>query len=192
MATVNIGEKVFKRMTEHGLSFAELARKANCSDEHVRKIANGSTQVSLRIASGLSKALSVPLDWLADDAADWPPPASDEQKATDIVKELLASRGVGGDLTDDERQCLAAFRAMDEMARQKTLGFMGGVMASRSPVVPSRDVVTSPRAALPEVSPEDRRKVESIVSRAVDQVRERKSAGRQARASGAAPDRAVG
>jgi len=82
-----------------------------------------------RIDLGLKLAhlFGVPLDWLADDGQDWPPPKSDEQSAADIVKQALTNAGLAGELTDEETELLALIRAVGPAQRLLVRGVLMGL-----------------------------------------------------------------
>lgn len=108
-----------------GQSYATIGRVCGCSGEHVRRLEKGANP-SIRIGIALAKHFGISLDWLADDSAGWPPPASDQERAEDLVREALTSAGFTGELSDDERDLLAAWRRLGDRRRGELLGLATG------------------------------------------------------------------
>ena len=86
---MKLGEKI--RRLRAGRSYAEIARAGECSPPTVRDIEAGRTETpNLFLIARLSSYFDVPLDWLADETADFPPPSSPEKSAEAVVREALA------------------------------------------------------------------------------------------------------
>ena len=93
-------------------------------------------------------------DWLLDDSADWPPPATDQQSATELVLRALRREGLAGELTGDERQVLAGFRRLGDRQQGRVLGIIEGLAdaadgsdADVDPLPPhEREAITAVRA----------------------------------------------
>jgi len=77
-------EKLRKRVEDLGLNKSKAAREAGLPESTISNyLVKEESLPRIDIAAKIAKAIRVPLEWLADDAADWPPP---EMKA----KETLA------------------------------------------------------------------------------------------------------
>lgn len=63
---------------------AEIARAAGLSETMVSNYINRGSVPRADIALALSRALDVSLDWLADPAASWPPPAAAITSSNDL------------------------------------------------------------------------------------------------------------
>lgn len=128
-----IAEKLARLRARRGRSYVEVGAAARCSGQHVRRIERDGTVPSVSIALGIARLFGVPLDWLADDAADWPPPAVGERQAVvDVVERALESGGLAGELTDTERDVLSALRSLDPVGRAKAAGYVIGLAAGGS------------------------------------------------------------
>jgi len=126
---VRIGEKIERLRA--GTSYAAVARAAGCSEGNLRqleagKIASPRVELCLRIA----RHFGVPLDWLADEAQDWPPPASDDEQAAELVRGALVGAGLAGELTRDERELLSRYRSLSQRHRDRVLGLVIGLASS--------------------------------------------------------------
>lgn len=68
-------EKLRRRVDELGLNKAKAAREVGLPESTISNyLASDESLPRVDIAAKISKAIRVPLEWLADDAADWPPP----------------------------------------------------------------------------------------------------------------------
>ncbi len=112
-------------------SLAALAREVGIAPSNLNKILSGS-QTRFSTGLKLARVLGVPVDWLGDDDQDWPPPESDTGRASRLVEEALASKGLAGHLTRDESDLLSAFRSMPPDQQQKALYFVLGLSVSGS------------------------------------------------------------
>ncbi len=126
------GEKLARLRADRGLSYAEVAARVGCSGPHVRRLEKQGANASTLISLGIARLFAVPLDWLADDAQGWPPPTSDRQRAAELVERALTGGGLAGELTDAERDLLAAFRSMTPEQRSRALGYVIGMRAGGS------------------------------------------------------------
>gem|GEM_PF-3746937 len=113
-------------------SYASLAKAVGCSSSNMHKIAREGGRPGFALGVKLARRFAVPPEWLADDAADWPPPAGDEQKAADIVRDALEGAGLAGDLDPDEREMMAAYRRLPTALRPKAAGYVIGLAAGGS------------------------------------------------------------
>ncbi|MFW6153660.1 MAG: helix-turn-helix domain-containing protein [Planctomycetota bacterium] len=112
-----------------GRSNAELGKAAGCSATTIHNIARAGRQPSFAVGVRLARALGVAADWLGDDAQDWPPPPSMEDKTAAIVRQALESRGMIGELSDDERALLSAWRQLGAEGRAELRGYLRGLQA---------------------------------------------------------------
>lgn len=67
-------EKLRRLLAEKGWPQAELARKASVCPSNLSNIFHRANNPQLSTALRIARALDVPLEWLADDAQEWPPP----------------------------------------------------------------------------------------------------------------------
>lgn len=109
-----------------GQSLRDIATAVSCSPENIRSILSGESEPKLQLGMRLADHLGVPLDWLADDAADWPPPASQDERIIDTVRAAMAT---AVDLPADERELLRSYRALDRQRRDRALGLVIGMAA---------------------------------------------------------------
>ncbi|NLF30063.1 MAG: helix-turn-helix transcriptional regulator [Planctomycetes bacterium] len=142
-----------------GLSNAELGKAAGCSATNIHSIARAGRQPSFAVGVRLARALGVPADWLGDDAQDWPPPPSMEDQTAALVRQALESRGMMGELADEERELLSAWRQLGPEGRAELRGYIRGLHSGTQ----------APETAL---SPKDRellRRVKAILADSPDQ-----------------------
>jgi transcriptional regulator with XRE-family HTH domain len=66
-------EKLFQKSLQLGLNGQKLARKSDVSDSEISRIMNGKSLPGLENAIALARAVSVSLDYLADDTLDAEP-----------------------------------------------------------------------------------------------------------------------
>ncbi len=108
--------------------YSKIARAVGRSTNAIRDIELGKTaDPSISLVRKLADHFQVPIDWLSDDSQDYPPPATDKDRATGLVEQALASAGLAGDMTGDERELLAAFRTMPEKLQMVALGYIIGL-----------------------------------------------------------------
>ena len=68
-------EKLRRRVDDLGLNKARAARDVGLPESTISNyLATDESLPRIDIAAKIAKAIHVPLQWLADDAADWPPP----------------------------------------------------------------------------------------------------------------------
>lgn len=93
---MNHAQKIKKLLDDRGWSASELARRAGLSQRSVAYIIKGAREPGVRTARLIANALGVGVDWLFDDAADWPPPraGSDTRVIPDalLIEEVLQRR----------------------------------------------------------------------------------------------------
>lgn len=112
------------------MSVRSLARKIGRTDRTVAVLERGETQdTKVSIVFDIARLFGVPLEWLADDEQDWPPPRSDEQTAADLVKRALAGAGLPGKLDPLEAEILTMIRSLHPaqkfLAKGMILGLSG-------------------------------------------------------------------
>jgi len=129
---MNLGAKV--RRLRSGRSFASVSRVVGCSPGALRQLEAGAiTSPRVSVLLSLSREFGVSLDWLADDSADWPPPAvTDRQAATEAVERVLAAGGLAGELTDDEREIVSVWRSLSTVLRARASGYVIGLATGGS------------------------------------------------------------
>lgn len=121
---MELADKV--RRARAGRSYAEIARAVGCTPANIRKIEAEASQPGFVLGVRLAWALNVPADWLADDSADWPPPVSDQARAEGLVRKALTGAGLVGELSEDERDLLAAWRRLSDRRRGELQGLATG------------------------------------------------------------------
>jgi transcriptional regulator with XRE-family HTH domain len=122
---VDLAEKI-KRLRD-GRPIQVQAKLIGTTEGSLRQIEGGkirSPRSSLLLS--IARHFKVPLDWLADDKAGWPPPATEGEKASEIVEFALSKAGLIGKLSSDERDLLAAFRQLPSGERGRLLGYAQG------------------------------------------------------------------
>ena len=125
---VRFGEKI--RHLRQGQSYAVVAEAVGCSEGALRQIEAGRIKApKIDLCAKLARYFGVPLDWLADDEQDWPPPKPPEEQAADVVREALSRGGLAGELSREERELLAAWRSLPEPLKAKALGYVTGLLA---------------------------------------------------------------
>ena len=108
---MKLSEKVTRLRAHH--SYAEVARALKCSSPTIRDIESGRTENPRSdLAFGLGKYFGVPLEWLLDDEADWPPPAPVDLDSRIIrtVHDALVADSQRDALTLDEGELLVQLR----------------------------------------------------------------------------------
>lgn len=129
MASVKLGEKL--QRLRGGTSYAEIGRAARCSAPTIRNIeAGGTLEPSVALVARLATHFGVSLDWLADESQGWPPPASDDEQAAELVRGALVGAGLAGELTRDERELLSRYRSLSQRHRDRVLGLVIGLASS--------------------------------------------------------------
>lgn len=123
---MELGKKISR--LRGNLPYAEIGRVGDCSAPTIRDIESGFRKdTSVRLVARLARYFNVPLDWLADDSQDWPPPEDDRRKASEMIERVLSGAGLAGDLSNDEREILANWRRLDHPLRQKVIGYVIGL-----------------------------------------------------------------
>jgi len=130
---MTLGEKLSR--LRQGRGYAEVARAAECSAPTIRELEAGvRSDPSVRIIARLARFFGVPLDWLADDTQDWPPPATEGEKTLRLIESVLTDSGLTGKLTEPEMQFLSLIRSLPDDLRQRfidrSLGYADGLLAS--------------------------------------------------------------
>lgn len=116
------------------------------SPSHLNKVLRGS-EPGARKALQLARRLEVPLDWLVDDEADWPPPQDKESELYELLRSALDSIDANGPISPDEAELLSAYRSLpDDVSRAEIRGRALG-MAGRSGEL-SEEEVDAVRARL--------------------------------------------
>ena len=76
-------EKLKRRVQELGLNKAKAARDAGLPESTISSyLAKDDSLPRMDIALKIARAIGVPLEWLADDAQDWPPPVKTKTLAS--------------------------------------------------------------------------------------------------------------
>lgn len=71
---MKIFDKIDAALDARGLTQAALERLTGLAENRISKWKDGKGYPDLEQARRIAKTLDVPLEWLADDAQDWPPP----------------------------------------------------------------------------------------------------------------------
>jgi transcriptional regulator with XRE-family HTH domain len=92
------------------------------------------------LVADLARYYRLPLDWLADDSAQWPPPAGAERQVGDLLRQVLTEGGLAGELSAQERELLAMMRALPADLRQRwldrSLAYAEGLLAAEAAASP--------------------------------------------------------
>src|SRR5262245_39172137 len=72
---MTLDRKLRHLMLDHDLSGAGLARRLGVTQQRFARWAAGETLPDYRVVLALARHFAVPLDWLLDDEAAYPPPA---------------------------------------------------------------------------------------------------------------------
>jgi hypothetical protein len=82
---VRFREKLRKRVAELKLNKTRASRDAGLPPSTISSyLAKPDSLPRLDIALRIARAIDVPLEWLADDEQDWPPPASSKRSLPDV------------------------------------------------------------------------------------------------------------
>ncbi len=128
---MKIGVKI--NQLREGRPYPLVAEEVGCSEGTLRQLESGKIE-SPRVALCLRLAqyFGVSLDWLADDTQGWDQRETDKDRATAMVERALASAGLAGELSKDESDMLATFRAMPEKLQMVALGYIIGLSGGSS------------------------------------------------------------
>lgn len=94
----------------------------------MRRIMADKQECKVQLAASIARFFGVPLDWLADDSQDWPPPASEDTQILQTVRAALAQHG--GDVTAHERELLVHYRNLSPEHRGRVFGLAVGLDVS--------------------------------------------------------------
>lgn len=86
---MDFSTKILKLIELRGMRKSELASKSAISRSVLSKYLNRRSIPPATIAIRVARALDVSLDWLADDARDWPPPSIDAPRPDQLSHEEL-------------------------------------------------------------------------------------------------------
>ncbi len=87
---MNFREKLTRRVAQLGLNKSKASRDAGLPDSTISAyLAKEDSLPRLDIAAKIAKAIRVPLSWLADDSAEWPPPETDTTDLSSINDDVL-------------------------------------------------------------------------------------------------------
>ena len=91
-------EKILRRMEERGLTQADLARLTKLHPTAVSRVLRGEQRLYVDQALRVAIALDLPLDYLADDSLESPPPSPtltpDEDACLRLVRVLGAQQAL--------------------------------------------------------------------------------------------------
>jgi len=128
---MRIGDKIRKLRLYQRLTHQALADYVNCSEGAIRQLESGQIKSPrVNICCELAKMFNVSLDWLADDEVGWPPPESQEQQSSDIIRQALESSGLIGELSALERDLVSSMRKLRPDLRHQILGYIKGCLDS--------------------------------------------------------------
>jgi transcriptional regulator with XRE-family HTH domain len=89
---VTFHEKLRRRVAQLGIKKSRAAREAGLPASTINSyLAKPKSLPRIDIAAKIAKAVNVPLEWLIDDSAGWPPPSADwsDRTVTDASDESL-------------------------------------------------------------------------------------------------------
>lgn len=106
-------EKLRRRVAELGINKAKAAREVGLPESTISSyLAKEGSLPRIDIALKIARAIRVPLEWLADDSKDWPPPSAGSMAAlsTDELRAELGKRllPIGGLLLEKAGRALNA------------------------------------------------------------------------------------
>lgn len=124
---MKLGEKI--RRLRGDQTRSALAVEVDTSTTSLLHIESGERKTpSVWIIAAIARYFNVPLNWLVDEDADFPPPAEDDkQRAVEIVENALTVGGLGGELSAEEVELIAAVRRFSPEAREKLDGVLVGL-----------------------------------------------------------------
>jgi transcriptional regulator with XRE-family HTH domain len=93
---MNLKDKLQMLMARQSLNGQKLARMSQVSDSEISRILQGKSRPGLDNAFRLARAVGVPLDYLADDAADTEVVESGDSVTTEQRKILTLAQKIGG------------------------------------------------------------------------------------------------
>jgi len=137
---MNFGQKILKLRSRLRASPSPewLGDQIGVHGLTIRRIESKNQRPRVDLALKLARFFDVPLDWLADDAADWPPPETRDDRLLAAVKTALAAGGLGGGLTGDESSLLSGFRSLrDPVSRGRALAYVDGLRGADPPEAPA-------------------------------------------------------
>lgn len=92
---MNLGEKLRAISQERGITnISEIARRARVSKTSCYRWFEGQAHPEIREAFRLATLFDVPLDWLADEEADFPPPSTQLPQGEVAVLDLYRALGL--------------------------------------------------------------------------------------------------
>jgi len=126
---MKLGSKVCRCRNSQGISVATLAEAIGVSEGGIRQIESGETRSPRAIVClAIARRLDVPIDWLIDDKQAWPPPPGEDDRIVTTVRRALCEGGLIGELSDDERELLAAWRTLNNpTVAARVLGYISGL-----------------------------------------------------------------
>lgn len=150
MASVKFHEKLRRRVEELGLNKAKAAREVGLPESTISNyIADDRSLPRIDIAVKIAKAIRVPLQWLADDDAEWPPPdgnlkadvgvavASNDQLILELARrsrlEMLKILG----FLERAEKIPDWHQAQDSLPNDDLRGLINGLVSSYLSVIPS-------------------------------------------------------
>jgi len=128
--SMTIGEKILRLLQDRSPEW--LGRQVGYAGTSVRRVIEGGQLPNFLVGCKIAGVLGVSADWLADENQAWPPPATEEQRVSEIVRDALAGKGLAGELTDEERRLLSVFRDLPEGEQHYALGFLAGLAKTGS------------------------------------------------------------
>lgn len=143
---MDMGHKL--RQLRGNASLREIGSVGGCSPNTVREIEMGLTRDPSAVTIfRLARHYHVPMEWLCDDAQDWPPPASTDERIIQAVREAMAPAGARN---EGEHRLLRLYRTMDIGARAATFNIiqtMAGVAVANRTGTTDADIGRGLKAA---------------------------------------------
>lgn len=115
-----------------------VAKQVGVHGTSIRRIESGENEPRLRVVIGLARLFNVSLDWLCDDAQNWPPPPSPSKNIIIMLRDAMLKSGAVGVISGDERKVVAAMRRLPSEMVAQVVGYVDGL--ARAAVSPEREL----------------------------------------------------
>ncbi len=120
-------------MLRHSRPIATVAKEIGCSEGALRQLESGLIrEPRFGQVRAIANHFGVSIDWLADESAEYPPPPTEKQATMAAIERMLAGAGLAGELSEEERDLLVRFRALNDAGKGRMLGLAEGLNASKA------------------------------------------------------------